>query len=85
MLKSASARACRRSWPTNIPVNVTCRDRPNSLTSRRAKAAVTAAMDAVNDRYGEFTLTWGTLLSRYRHKGVIAPAWRPNGSRRVEY
>lgn len=51
----------------------------------RKRAAVTAAMDAVNDRFGEFTLTWGTLLARQKHKGVIAPAWRPEGSRRVEY
>jgi DNA polymerase-4 len=55
------------------------------FAEERKKAAVTAAMDAVNDRYGEFTVTWGTLLSRYRHKGVIAPAWRPTGSKRVEY
>ena len=51
----------------------------------RKKAAATGAMDEINDRYGEFTVTWGTLISRYRHKGVIAPAWRPDGSRRVDY
>jgi DNA polymerase-4 len=51
----------------------------------RKMAAVTGAMDVINDRYGEFTVTWGTLLSRYRHKGVIAPAWRPSGVKRVEY
>jgi len=51
----------------------------------RKRAAVTAAMDEVNDRFGEFTVTWGTLLARQGHRGVIAPAWRPSGSRRVEY
>ncbi|MBI5695856.1 MAG: DNA polymerase IV [Nitrospirae bacterium] len=51
----------------------------------RKRAAVTEAMDMVNDRYGEFTVTWGTLLSRYNHKDVIAPAWRPTGVKRVEY
>ena len=51
----------------------------------RKKSAVTGAMDEINDRYGEFTVTWGTLLARSRRKGVIAPAWRPEGSRRVEY
>jgi len=51
----------------------------------RKRAAVTSAMDDINDRYGEFTVTWGSLLARSRRKGVIAPAWRPDGSRRVEY
>jgi DNA polymerase IV len=51
----------------------------------RVKQAVTSAMDEVNDRFGEFTVTWGTLISRYNHKGVIAPAWRPTGVKRVEY
>jgi len=51
----------------------------------RKRDAITSAMDEVNDKYGEFTVTWGTLLRRYDHKGVIAPAWRPKGSRRVEY
>jgi len=51
----------------------------------RKRDAITNAMDEVNDKYGEFTVTWGSLLRRYDHKGVIAPAWRPKGSRRVEY
>jgi DNA polymerase-4 len=41
-------------------------------------------MDAVNDRFGDFTLTWGTLLERDRGAGVISPAWRPAGVKRVE-
>lgn len=40
------------------------------------------ALDRVNDRYGEGTLTWGSLLERHQHKGVISPAWRPEGIRR---
>lgn len=51
----------------------------------RKRDAVTDAMDIINDRYGEFTVTWGSLIARHRHKGVIAPAWRPEGSKRVEY
>jgi DNA polymerase-4 len=51
----------------------------------RKKTAVTSAMDTINDRYGDFTVTWGALLARHRHKGVIAPAWRPAGTKRVEY
>jgi len=40
-----------------------------------------AAMDVINDRYGEETVLWGTLLSRDRHRAVISPAWRPKGTK----
>ncbi len=42
---------------------------------------VTGAMDKINDRYGDFTVTWGSLAERYRHGRVISPAWRPKGDR----
>lgn len=48
----------------------------------KKRRAVLSIMDQVNDRYGEFCITWGTLLDRYRHKGVISPAWRPRGVKR---
>jgi DNA polymerase-4 len=43
------------------------------------------AMDMVNDRYGEFSVTYGSLLSS-EEKGshVISPAWRPDGIRNVD-
>jgi DNA polymerase-4 len=43
------------------------------------------AMDEANDRYGDFTETFGSLLDS-EHKGshVISPAWRPSGIRKVE-
>lgn len=43
------------------------------------------SMDSINDRFGEFTVTYGSLL-RNRDKGshVISPAWRPSGIRNVE-
>ncbi len=42
----------------------------------------TKAVDEVNNKYGEFTLTPGTLLyGRSRHR-VIPPSWRPNEERR---
>jgi DNA polymerase-4 len=34
------------------------------------------AMDRVNDRYGEFTLSWGPLLGE-REGRVVPPSWRP--------
>lgn len=47
--------------------------------SDRMKQAATRAMDKINDRYGDFCVTWGTLIERYHHKGVISPSWRPGG------
>ncbi|MCF6148978.1 MAG: DNA polymerase IV [Candidatus Kuenenia sp.] len=47
--------------------------------AERAKQQVVYAMDEINNRYGEFSITWGTLMNRYHHKGVISPAWRPKG------
>jgi DNA polymerase-4 len=43
------------------------------------------SMDSINDRFGEFAVTFGSLLKN-RDKGshVISPAWRPSGIRNVE-
>ena len=42
-------------------------------------------MDSVNDRFGEFAVTFGSLLTA-GEKGshVISPAWRPEGIRNVQ-
>lgn len=51
----------------------------------RRKALMVQAMDSVNNRLGEFTVTYGSLLTA-EEKGshVISPAWRPDGIRNVE-
>ncbi len=49
------------------------------FSTDRIKQAATQTMDTINDRYGDFCITWGTLIERYHHKGVISPAWRPDG------
>jgi DNA polymerase-4 len=41
------------------------------------RGALTSLMDDVNDRYGDFTLTWGTLLLTPPPSGIIPPSWRP--------
>lgn len=42
------------------------------------------AVDSINGRYGDFTLTWATLLERDdTGPGVISPSWRPSGVKRV--
>ncbi len=51
---------------------------------RQSKVRMTAAMDMVNNRYGDFTVMQGSLLDQ-QEKGshVISPAWRPEGIRNV--
>ncbi len=51
----------------------------------RRRQLLTEARDHVNDRYGEFTVMFGSLLEQ-QGKGshVISPAWRPAGVRNVE-
>jgi DNA polymerase-4 len=41
------------------------------------KQILLAAMDKVNDRYGESTLTWGRLLYKVKTTNILSPAWRP--------
>lgn len=54
----------------------------------RKKAQLVNAMDEVNDKYGNFSVTFGSLLDgeRAKDKGshVISPAWRPKGIRNVD-
>ncbi len=45
----------------------------------RKRIEVALAMDRVNDRYGEFTLSWGPLV-RNRTSRIVPPTWRPGGS-----
>jgi len=40
-------------------------------------------MDAINQRYGEFTLAPARLLGRSEMPNVISPAWRPFGHRQT--
>jgi DNA polymerase IV len=51
----------------------------------RRKVFMINAMDAVNDKFGDFTVTYGSLLGNDEEKGshVISPAWKPEGIRNV--
>jgi DNA polymerase-4 len=51
----------------------------------RRQALATGAMDQVNDKFGAFTVTFGSIIEA-EDKGshVISPAWRPSGIRNVE-
>lgn len=50
----------------------------------RRQFLLTEARDAANDRYGDFTVMFGSLLEQ-KGKGsyVISPAWRPDGVKNV--
>jgi DNA polymerase-4 len=52
----------------------------------RKKGSAARVMDEVNDRYGEFSVTFGSLHADDEEKGsfVISPAWRPQGIRCVD-
>ncbi len=58
------------------------------FAEERKKALLVHAMDEVNDRYGDFSITFGSLLDEEKGaaKGsrVISPAWRPSGIRNVD-
>jgi len=50
----------------------------------RKKALLANAMDAVNNKFGDFSVTFGSLLGNEGGSKVISPAWRPEGLRNVE-
>lgn len=41
------------------------------------------AMDAVNDKYGDFKIIWGSYLKQCKPVNVISPAWKPSGIRHI--
>jgi DNA polymerase-4 len=53
-------------------------------TSRKERAALLKAMDAVNDKYGEDKVTWASTAAGEKDHGVISPAWRPSGIRKSD-
>jgi DNA polymerase IV len=50
----------------------------------RKKALLASAMDEVNNRFGESSVTFGTLVGKEQGARVISPAWRPEGLRNVD-
>ena len=43
--------------------------------------SVLKAVDSLNDKFGDFTITWGSSLKTAGAQGVISPAWKPSGVR----
>jgi DNA polymerase IV len=54
------------------------------FAEERKKALIASAMDAVNNRFGDFAVTRGSLLGNEGGSKVISPAWRPEGLRNVD-
>jgi DNA polymerase IV len=52
--------------------------------AERKKALLANAMDDVNNRFGDFAVTFGSLLGKENGSKVISPAWRPEGVRNVD-
>ena len=67
---------------TNLTHNV---DQLPLFEKERKAALLAAAMDEANDRFGEFAVTFASVMET-EEKGshVISPAWRPDGIRRVD-
>lgn len=52
----------------------------------RKREALLDTMDLLNRRFGDFTVTWGSIMEGEDDDdgtGVISPAWRPEGVKRV--
>lgn len=47
------------------------------------QCGINAVMDAINQRYGDFSLVPASLLKRSAMPDVIAPAWKPQGHRKT--
>lgn len=51
--------------------------------AKRKRESLNQAMDAINHRYGEFTVAPIRVIGRSEMPNVIAPAWKPTGHRKT--
>jgi DNA polymerase-4 len=54
------------------------------LTGERREFLLAGAVDAIKDRYGDDILSQADASEWPKEAGVISPAWRPAGTRRVD-
>lgn len=50
---------------------------------KKKREELNKAVDVINDRYGEFTVAPTRVLGRSEMPNVIAPAWKPDGHRKM--
>jgi DNA polymerase-4 len=48
------------------------------------RTAMAKAMDAVNDKFGERSITFASIMTEEKDHKVISPAWRPSGVRKSD-
>jgi DNA polymerase-4 len=53
------------------------------IVKERKRRALLNAMDSVNEKYGDFQLTWGSYIMQKSGSEVISPAWRPAGVKNI--
>jgi DNA polymerase IV len=53
-------------------------------SDRDRKTALAKAVDALNDKFGEHTVTFASTLTQEKGQRVISPAWRPSGVRKSD-
>ncbi len=53
------------------------------IEEERKRKHILRAIDYINDKYGDCTITWGSYMQQKRNSGVISPAWRPSGVKNV--
>ncbi|HEX8949307.1 MAG TPA: DNA polymerase IV [Dissulfurispiraceae bacterium] len=58
-------------------------DQLHLLEDERKRRALLRAMDAINDRHGDFKIIRAAYLKQQEAPDVISPAWRPSGVRNV--
>jgi DNA polymerase IV len=51
---------------------------------REKKAAISKAVDTVNDKFGEHAITFASTITQEKDHRVISPAWRPSGVRKSD-
>jgi DNA polymerase-4 len=55
----------------------------STQAENKARQQLNCAIDNINERYGEMTLSPARLLNRSDMPNVIAPAWKPDGLRQT--
>ncbi|MGB9714905.1 MAG: DNA polymerase IV [Thermodesulfovibrionales bacterium] len=53
------------------------------IEKEKKRKHILQAIDYINDKYGDFKITWGSYIMQKRNSGVISPAWRPSGIKSV--
>lgn len=53
------------------------------IEEERKRRYILEAIDYINDKFGDFKISWGSYMMQRRNPGVISPAWRPSGVKSI--